>query len=108
MALAAADIPWIKSYPPEVDWAAALPVKPLHCLLDDAAAAHPENDCVDFQDKRYSYAEINAEANRVAHRLIAEGIGPEHATSSTPTDETRTRMKKLPKHRAARPGNRRG
>lgn len=76
MALAAADIPWIKSYPPEVDWAAALPVKPLHCLLDDAAAAHPENDCVDFQDKRYSYAEIKRLSDRAAKGLVGAGFEP--------------------------------
>ena len=76
MPLAAADYPWLKSYPPEVDWSAPLSAKPLHLLLDDAAAANPENDCVDFQDKRYSYAEIKSLSDRAAKGLVAAGFKP--------------------------------
>lgn len=72
----AADLPWLKSYPPEVDWSAPLAPKPLYKLLDEAAAAYPDNDCVDFQDKRYSYAEIKRLSDRAAKGLRDAGFKP--------------------------------
>ena len=46
-------------------------------LVAAQVARTPEATAVVYQGRHYSYAEINAEANRVAHRLIAEGIGAE-------------------------------
>ncbi|HLJ87501.1 MAG TPA: amino acid adenylation domain-containing protein, partial [Candidatus Angelobacter sp.] len=37
----------------------------------------PQAEAVAFQDSKLSYAELNAQANRLAHYLIAQGIGPE-------------------------------
>ena len=33
--------PWLKSYPPGIDWGAEIAVKPMHALMDDAAAGLP-------------------------------------------------------------------
>lgn len=49
----------------------------LGTLVADRAAVTPDAIAVVDDDGRYSYAEINARANRVAHHLIAAGIGTE-------------------------------
>lgn len=49
----------------------------LGALVQDRAAATPAAIAVVDEHGRYSYAEINAAANRVAHALIAAGIGTE-------------------------------
>ncbi|HLJ86298.1 MAG TPA: amino acid adenylation domain-containing protein [Candidatus Angelobacter sp.] len=37
----------------------------------------PQAEAVAFRDSKLSYAELNAQANRLAHYLIAQGVGPE-------------------------------
>ncbi|MFI9382630.1 amino acid adenylation domain-containing protein [Kutzneria sp. NPDC052558] len=39
--------------------------------------ARPDEVALVFDDRRLTYAELNAEANRLAHLLIARGAGPE-------------------------------
>ncbi|ALN64398.1 non-ribosomal peptide synthase TIGR01720 domain protein [Lysobacter antibioticus] len=62
------------------DWNAsehAVPAQTLAELVSAQAARTPEAVAVVFEDERLSYAELDARANRLAHRLIADGIGPE-------------------------------
>ncbi|GAB2177285.1 long-chain-fatty-acid--CoA ligase [Dongia sp. agr-C8] len=73
---AAPSYPWLKHYPSEVDWAAPLHAKPVFALLEESAALFPENDCIEFQDKRLSYAEVKALSDRAAKGLIAAGFKP--------------------------------
>ncbi|WP_233424760.1 non-ribosomal peptide synthetase [Mycolicibacter heraklionensis] len=49
----------------------------LGSLVADRAAATPNAIAVVDDHGKYSYAEINARANRIAHHLIAAGIGTE-------------------------------
>lgn len=49
----------------------------LGALVADRAALTPDAIAVVDDDGRYTYAEINARANRIAHHLIAAGIGTE-------------------------------
>ncbi|WP_211770319.1 non-ribosomal peptide synthetase [Kutzneria sp. CA-103260] len=39
--------------------------------------ARPDEVALVFEDRQLTYAELNAEANRLAHLLIAQGAGPE-------------------------------
>jgi long-chain acyl-CoA synthetase len=73
---AAPSYPWLKHYPSDVDWAAPLHAKPVFALLEDAAARFPENDCIDFQDKRFTYAEVKDLSDRAAKGLIEAGFKP--------------------------------
>jgi len=68
--------PWTKNYPPNVDWAASLPLKPVHDLLDDAAKLHPRRPCVDFQGRIFSYGEIKSLSDRAANGLLKSGFKP--------------------------------
>ncbi|HEY2890132.1 MAG TPA: long-chain fatty acid--CoA ligase [Dongiaceae bacterium] len=73
---ASADRPWLNSYPPDVDWAAPIAIKPMYSLLDDAVARHGAKPCIDFLDRRYSYADIGRLVNRAAKGFKALGVGP--------------------------------
>jgi long-chain acyl-CoA synthetase len=68
--------PWLASYPLDVDWGAEIDVKPLHALLEDAVARFPDRPCIDFLDRRYSFAEVGRLANRAAKGFQALGVGP--------------------------------
>ncbi|MFF8725802.1 amino acid adenylation domain-containing protein [Streptomyces sp. NPDC015171] len=56
----------IGSRPPEV----------LHRVFDDVARAHPERTALAGRGGEVSYRELQARANRLAHRLIARGVAP--------------------------------
>ncbi len=73
---ASESFPWLKSYPPGIDWGAEIAVKPMYALMDDAAARFADQPCIDFLDRRYSYAEIGRLVNRAAKGLKALGVGP--------------------------------
>ena len=68
--------PWLKSYPPEVDWAGEISVKPLYSLLDDAAEVHAARPCVEFRGRQFTYAEIKLMSDKVAKGLAESGFKP--------------------------------
>ncbi|HVO02077.1 MAG TPA: long-chain fatty acid--CoA ligase [Candidatus Cybelea sp.] len=76
MDAAAPQHPWVKHYPPEIDWGARLEPKPVFALLEDAARLHPDNDCIDFQDRRFTYTEVKQLSDRAAKGLIDAGFRP--------------------------------
>ncbi|WP_236884913.1 amino acid adenylation domain-containing protein [Diaphorobacter nitroreducens] len=51
--------------------------EPVHRLIERQARAHPEAVALLFGDEVLSYGELNTRANRLAHRLIQLGVGPE-------------------------------
>ncbi|HWB36608.1 MAG TPA: amino acid adenylation domain-containing protein, partial [Rugosimonospora sp.] len=63
------------------EWAggAAAPVEraTIPALFEAQAAARPDAPAVTFEGVSWTYAEVNARANRLAHRLIGQGVGPE-------------------------------
>ncbi|WP_395316565.1 amino acid adenylation domain-containing protein [Variovorax sp. UC74_104] len=50
---------------------------PVHRLFEQHAAQRPQAPALVFGDQTLGYGEINARANRLAHRLLALGVGPE-------------------------------
>ena len=63
------------------DWNATAQVYPLqrgvHQLMEEQVARTPDAPALAFGDTRLSYAELNRRANRLAHRLIEAGVGPD-------------------------------
>ncbi|MFG1938146.1 non-ribosomal peptide synthetase/MFS transporter [Micromonospora tulbaghiae] len=49
----------------------------LHGPIEERAAATPDAVAVTIDGHSRTYAELNAQANRIAHRLRAAGVGPE-------------------------------
>ena len=56
---------------------ASFPNKCMHHLVEDQAARTPSATALVFENMSLSYSELNRRANRVAHRLIDLGAGPE-------------------------------
>ncbi|WP_241526828.1 condensation domain-containing protein, partial [Pseudomonas sp. BIOMIG1BDMA] len=49
----------------------------VHQLIEEQVALAPEAPALVFGQQRLSYAELNRRANRLAHRLIQAGVGPD-------------------------------
>ena len=47
---------------------------PAHCLMENSAARYPERIAVITPTKQLTYAQLNENANRVAHALIDAGV----------------------------------
>ncbi|MCG1019859.1 AMP-binding protein, partial [Mycetohabitans sp. B4] len=54
----------------------------VHQLFEDQVARTPEATALVYQDQVLSYAQLNAEANRLAHRLIDLGVEPGHSVAT--------------------------
>jgi long-chain acyl-CoA synthetase len=68
--------PWIKSYPPGVQWDAPLPAMPVQQILDDAAARWPEHTALEFMGRKTSYRELQELVNRAAAGFQNLGVKP--------------------------------
>jgi amino acid adenylation domain-containing protein len=53
------------------------PVQCMHEAFERCAASTPDAVAVSFEGESLSYGELNLRANRIAHRLIELGAGPE-------------------------------
>ncbi|MFL1391710.1 amino acid adenylation domain-containing protein [Pseudomonas tritici] len=49
----------------------------VHQLIEQQVARTPDAAALVFAEQRLSYAELNRRANRLAHRLIEAGVGPD-------------------------------
>ena len=68
--------PWVKSYPPGVRWDAPLDVSSVQSVLDTAAERFGPLPALQFMDKRITYSELEALANRAARGFQKLGVGP--------------------------------
>ncbi|HET6345386.1 MAG TPA: AMP-binding protein, partial [Myxococcota bacterium] len=63
-----------------VEWGHAVSYEPercLHQLFEAQVERSPEAVAVVYEDEQLSYRELNERANRLAHHLLASGVGPE-------------------------------
>jgi len=60
------------------DTAAAYPQdRCLHQLIEEQAARTPDAIAIKFNQRALTYSELNAQANQVAHALLAVGVAPD-------------------------------
>lgn len=50
---------------------------PMHRMFESHAKATPDAPAITFEGNTLTYGELNRRANRLAHRLLAEGVRPE-------------------------------
>ncbi|MFD0414993.1 non-ribosomal peptide synthase/polyketide synthase [Streptomyces sp. NPDC127108] len=74
----AEEVPHSDAVSPE---AAASGATTLAELFEDRALAHPDGTAVVDGQLSWSYRELNERANRIAHWLIGQGIGPERVVA---------------------------
>ncbi|MFL6966766.1 non-ribosomal peptide synthase/polyketide synthase [Pseudomonas alvandae] len=64
-----------------IDWNATAQQYPLErsvqSLIEEQVRRTPDAPALVFGEQRLSYRELNARANRLAHRLIDQGVGPD-------------------------------
>ncbi|MFL6292884.1 MAG: amino acid adenylation domain-containing protein [Thermoanaerobaculia bacterium] len=59
------------------DTSAEVPSRLIHQLVEESAARRPGAVAVSMEGETLTYGELNAQANRLAHRLRRLGVGPE-------------------------------
>ncbi|MCS7106708.1 MAG: long-chain fatty acid--CoA ligase [Acidilobaceae archaeon] len=67
--------PWLKHYDPGVPHDIEVPDVPLYKLLDDSAAAYPDNVAFHFLGRDVKYREFHSSALRFASYLRSKNIG---------------------------------
>ncbi|MEM8916773.1 MAG: AMP-binding protein, partial [Pseudomonadota bacterium] len=70
------EAPWLAAYPTDISWEFEAVHRPVFDLLDQAVAKFGDRPCVDFLDKRITYAEMGAMTEQVAAGLQSIGVGP--------------------------------
>ncbi|MFF2149262.1 amino acid adenylation domain-containing protein, partial [Kitasatospora sp. NPDC058190] len=63
------------------DTACPAPATTLPALFEAQVRATPQAEAVVFEDTVLTYRELNRRANRLAHALIARGVGPEQVVA---------------------------
>lgn len=67
-------LPWLKQYPPGIDYFMPLVPRPLGVLVDDAARRFPAKPAITFKGKVWSYADLARQIDRTAAGLQAAGV----------------------------------
>lgn len=67
-------LPWLKKYPPSVDWQAPLLPQSVSEMFEDSVEKYAGRPCLDFLDKHYSYREVGDLVERAAAGLQKLGV----------------------------------
>src|SRR3546814_20727806 len=71
---ASAPHPWLRSYPPGLDWSEPVQREPLFLALDRAVAEYSALPFLDFLGRIYSYAEVGGRVTPTAKGRPARGV----------------------------------
>ncbi len=66
--------PWLRTYPPEVDWHAEIEPMSLPDMLARTARLHGDRPAFDFLGRRTTWAQAAAASDRIAAGLMALGL----------------------------------
>lgn len=67
--------PWLRNYPPGIEWGMPIRVRPLFSLMDEAAATFADRPAIDFLGRHYSYRDLGDLVNRAAKGFQQLGVG---------------------------------
>ena len=67
--------PWEAAYPDGLDWHLDITPKPLSAILDDAVHSYPNQPCLKFLGKRYTYRQVGDLVARAAKGFQDLGVG---------------------------------
>ncbi len=68
------EMPWLKTYPEGVDYHQNFEPRPLYDLLDDAVAKFPNNNMLDFMDRKFTYAQVGEMVAKAAKGFQDLGV----------------------------------
>src|SRR5437899_2421596 len=66
--------PWLRSYPPGIEWDARFPAHPVTRFLDDAVERFAERPCLDFLGKVSTYHEIGDLVRRAPKGMLYRAL----------------------------------
>ncbi len=70
-----ASMPWLSMYPEAVDWNAEITDGALWENLDAAVARYPNQNLIDFLDRKYTFAQVGELVSRAARGFQDIGVG---------------------------------
>ena len=65
---------WESSYPQGLSWDAAIPIRPVPEILEEAVRTWPKRPCLEFLGKRFSYAEVGELVGKAAKGFQGLGV----------------------------------
>jgi long-chain acyl-CoA synthetase len=68
------DFPWLMNYDSSVPYSIDYPDITVHEILDAAALINPERVCLVFEDKEYTYAQIQQGSLEISRKLVDMGV----------------------------------
>ena len=68
-------LPWLDSYPKNVDWNVHITPQPMTKIWNEALAAYAERPCLEFLGRSYKYRDVGELIDRAAKGLMAQGVG---------------------------------
>ncbi|MBI3440823.1 MAG: long-chain fatty acid--CoA ligase, partial [Proteobacteria bacterium] len=61
--------PWLKSYPPGIDYNSEIAAKTMSEMFDTAVKNYGDRTCLNFMGKKYTYREVGQMVDRFAKGL---------------------------------------
>jgi long-chain acyl-CoA synthetase len=66
--------PWLKHYEAHVSHSLTYPEVPIHRFLSNTVDRHPDYVAITFNEKHFTYRDLNDRVNRFAHALLRLGV----------------------------------
>jgi len=68
------NMPWLKSYPKEIDWRGSISVRPVYEMMDETCRNFGARPAFDFLGRKWNWSEIGGMVDRLAKGLQAMGL----------------------------------
>ena len=68
--------PWVRHYPPGLDWALDIEPSTIHALFDRSVAKFGEKTIIEYRGRRIGFSELGRAVDGFAAALLARGVGP--------------------------------